>query len=139
MNPFQNWAPGDFQQHAADFCELARDSYGMELDYSPATLTHLEAMLEAQFHPGSADDNSTLIVGMGCYVGEVIIHTHGGHWSADEEHFHSPAVVVEAKLQLRTFPFSRVWKRFEYGNEHSLEAYYTEVRGLLDRLKPKVH
>ena len=136
MNPFRNWVAGDFEQQAAHFCVLARDSYGIELDYSPATLNHLEAFLETQFHPGSADDNAALIVAMGCYVGEVIIRTHGGHWSADEEHFHSPAVVIEGKLQVRTFPVSRVWKRFEYGNKQSLEIYYTEVRGLIGRLEP---
>lgn len=136
MNPFRNWVPEDFQRQAADFCAVALDSYGMELDYSPATLTELEALLEAQFQPGSADNNSSLIVGMGCYVGEVIIHVHGGQWSADEEHFHSPAVVIQGKLQVRTFPLSRVWKRFEYGNEHSLASYYTEVCGLVARLKP---
>lgn len=136
MNPFEGWESTDFKQRAADFCELARSSYGIDLDYSPATLTELEEMMNAEFPPGSADDNPSLIVAMGCYVGEVIIHVHGGEWRADEEHFHSPAVVIQGRLQVRTFPLARVWKRFEYGNKQSLKSYYDEVRTLVGRLKP---
>lgn len=134
MNLFRNWATSDFQQQAAEFCLLARESYGLELDYTPATLTELDDLIEGQFGPRSADDNATLIVAMGCYVGEVLIHSHGGHWHAQEEFFHSPSVVMEGKLQTRTYPLSRVWKRFEYGSEHSLAVYYREVGDLLARL-----
>ncbi|MFQ5816329.1 MAG: hypothetical protein ACE5H2_00005 [Terriglobia bacterium] len=134
MNLFRNWAASDFQQQAAEFCALARASYGLELDYTAATLTDLDHLIETHFGPRSADDNPAVIVMMGCYVGEVLIRRHGGVWCGAEEFFRSPAVVMEGKLQTRTFPLSRVWKRFEYGPEHSLEAYYREVGGLLARL-----
>lgn len=134
MNPFRNWAAGDFQHQAVEFCQLARASYGLELDYSPGTLPQLDAFIDSNFGPGSADDHSSLIVGMGCYVGEVVIRNHGGRWRADEEFFRSPAVVIEGKLQTRTFPLSRVWRRFEFGAEQSLDAYYREVRRTLARL-----
>ena len=133
MNPFRNWVAGDFQQQAAQFCDLARESYGLELDYSSSSLTQLDDLIDANFGPGSADDNAALIVASGAYVGEVVIRNHGGCWRADEEFFHSPAVVIEGKLQTHTFPLSRVWRRFEYGNQHSLEAYYREVARTLAR------
>lgn len=131
MNPFLGWAAGDFRHHADEFCTLARDTYGLELDFSPGTLGQLDDLIDSQFGPGSADQNANLIVAMGCYLGEVVIRSHGGAWRADEEFFHSPAVVVEGKLQTRTFPLSRVWRRFEYGIEHSLVAYYGDVRRTL--------
>ena len=134
MNLFSRWTPGDFTREAAEFCSLAQESYGLELDYSPATLKQLEEVLREKFNPGSADDNAALIVSMGCYVGEVIIRSHGGCWRADEELFHSPAVVIEGKLQTRTFPLSRVWRRFEYGEDQSLVNYYGEVRRTLAQL-----
>lgn len=134
MGLFSNWVAGDFQREAAEFCNLARESYGLELDYSPSTLNQLDDLIDHIFGPGSADDNAALIVAMGCYVGEVVLRAHGGQWRADEEFFHSPAVIIEGKLQTRTFPLSRVWRRFEYGSEQSLVAYYTDVRRTLARL-----
>jgi len=134
MNLFSHWTPGDFEREAREFCELARHDYGLELDYTPATMKELEELLAAHFAPGSADDNPALIVSMGCYVGEVIVRSFGGAWRADEELFHSPAVVIEGKLQTRTFPLSRVWRRFEYGAKHSLVDYYGEVRRTLSTL-----
>ena len=134
MNLFSHWTPGDFSREAAEFCALALHSYGLDLDYSPDTLRQLEVLLCERFNPGSADDNAALIVSMGCYVGEVILRSHGGRWQADEELFHSPAVVIEGKLQTRTFPLSRVWRRFEYGEGESLVNYYGDVRRTLSQL-----
>lgn len=134
MNPFRHWAVVDFEHHAADFRELVRTSYGLDLDYSPGSVGQLDDFVDIHFGPGSADDHSSLIVGMGCYLGEVVVRSHGGHWSADEEFFHSPAVVIAGKLETRTFPLSRVWRRFEYGPEQSLVAYYGDLRRTLARL-----
>lgn len=134
MNPFRNWVAGDFHHHALEFCDLVSASYGLELDYSPGSLSQLDDLIDSNFGPGSADDHSSLIVGMGCYLGEVVIRNHGGAWHADEEFFRSPAVVIEGRLQTHTFPISRVWRRFEYGPEHSLVGYYGEVRRTLARL-----
>lgn len=138
MNLFRNWEAAEFRRQAGDFCLLARESYGLDLDYSPGTLNQLDELIDTNFGPGSADDNAALIVAMGCYVGEVILRAHGGLWQSEGNFFHSPAVVIQGKLQTHTFPLSRVWRRFEYGPEQSLEAYYSEVCGLLARLKPRV-
>lgn len=136
MNPFRHWVAGDFQQRAEEFRELARDRYDLELDYSPTTLAPLEDWLQAEFGPASADDHSMLIVGLGCYLGEVVVRNLRGAWQADEEFFHSPAVIIEGRLQTRTFPLSRVWKRFEYGRDHSLVHYYQELLTTVSRVKP---
>src|SRR3989304_4714248 len=136
MNPFEGWAAGDFRPHAVEFCALARDAYGLELDSSPGTLGRLDDLIDSNFGPGSADQNSNLIVGMGCYLGEVVIRAHGGAWGAGGGVLPPAAVVIEGKLQTRTFPLSRVWRRFEYGIEHSLVAYYGDVRRTPSRLSP---
>lgn len=134
MNLFRHWTPGNFREQAQNFCALARQRYQIELDFSPLSLGRLEEWLENDFAPGSADDNATLIVTLGCYLGEVVVRNLAGTWRADEEFFHSPAVIIEGKLQTRTFPLSRVWKRFEYGNEHSLVDYYESLLRTLGRL-----
>jgi hypothetical protein len=131
MNLFRNWTTGDFEREADEFCKLAFYNYGLELDYTPNTFRELESILVENFAPGSADEHPALIVSMGCYVGEVIARTFGGQWRANEEFFQSPAVVIEGKLQTRTFPLSRVWRRFEYGSEQSLVEYLGEVRRTL--------
>ena len=134
MNLFGHWSPSDFIREAGEFCTMMQESYGLDLDYSPDSLRQLEQLIGAHFGPGSADANAALIVSMGCYVGEVIIRSHGGRWAPNEEFFNQPAVVIEGKLQTHTFPIGRVWKRFEYGNDQSLVAYYGEVQRTLARL-----
>lgn len=131
MNLFRNWTSGDFEREADEFCKLAFYNYGVELDYTPDTVRQLESIMVENFTAGAADDHPALIVSMGCYVGEVIVRTFGGQWRANEEFFKSPAVVIEGKLQTRTFPLSRVWRRFEYGAEQSLVDYFGEVRRTL--------
>jgi len=134
MNLFRNWSTSDFEREADEFCKLALYNYGLELDYTPDAVRELENILVDRIAAGSADDHPALIVSMGCYVGEVLVRTFDGRWRADEEFFQSPAVVIEGKLQTRTFPLSRVWKRFEYGAEQSLVDYLGEVRRTLAQL-----
>src|SRR3989338_6950415 len=90
MNPFEGWAAGDFRHHAVEFCALARDAYGLELDFSPCTRGRLDDLIGSNFGPGSADQNSNLIVGMGCYLGEVVIRAHGGASRGAGGGFHPP-------------------------------------------------
>jgi len=134
LNLFRNWAPSDFQREAREFCLHASEEFDLDLDYSPGTLSRLDDLIDTEFGPGSADDHSALIVQMGCYVGEVVARSFQGAWRADEELFHSPAVVIEGRLQARTFPLSRVWQRFEYGTAKSLVEYYAELTRTLARI-----
>ncbi len=77
MGLFSQWAPSDFQEQAAEFCHLARETYQLDLDYSAHSLQKLDEMINVYFGPGSADDNAHLIVAMGCYVGEVVMSAGG--------------------------------------------------------------
>ncbi|HXE75362.1 MAG TPA: hypothetical protein VNN18_06985 [Candidatus Xenobia bacterium] len=135
QNLFRNWVAGDFRREASEFCLVAQERFGLELNYSPDSLSELDNLIDAEFGPGSADDNAALIVQMGSYVGEVVLRAFGGVWRADEELFHSPAIIIEGRLQARTFPLSRVWQRFEYGDEKSLVAYYDELTRTVARVR----
>ena len=134
MNLFRNWAASDFQREAREFCLHAQEEFSLDLDYSPDTLSQLDTLIDSKFGPGSADLHSALIVQMGCYVGEVVARSFHGAWRADEELFHSPAIVIDGRLQARTFPLSRVWQRFEYGTDKSLAEYYSELTRTLARI-----
>jgi len=135
VNLFRNWGASDFQREAGEFCLVAQERFGLDLNYSPDTLSQLDNLIETEFGPGSADDNAALIVQMGSYVGEVVLRAFGGAWRADEELFHSPAIIIEGRLQARTFPLSRVWQRFEFGDEKSLVAYYDELTRTVARMR----
>ena len=135
QNLFRNWVAGDFQREAGEFCLVALERFGLELNYSPETLAELDSLIDTEFGTGSADDNAALIVQMGSYVGEVVLRAFGGSWRADEELFHSPAIIIEGRLQARTFPLSRVWQRFEYGDEKSLVAYYDELTRTVAKMR----
>ena len=134
-NLFRNWVASDFQREAGEFCLVAQERFSLDLNYSPNTLSQLDDLIDSEFGPGSADDNSALIVQMGSYVGEVVLRAFGGAWRADEELFHSPAIIIQGRLQARTFPLSRVWQRFEFGEEKSLVAYYDELTRTVARMR----
>jgi PPOX class probable F420-dependent enzyme len=71
--------PLSFETEAATFVEIMGDlGSGVSLDYSPASLRSLEDFIAARFDPpGSSFVGDNLPIGVGCYVGEVVIRNLG--------------------------------------------------------------
>lgn len=54
---------------------------GITLDYAPHSLLAVDHIVESfRGGGGSAEDSDAALVGLGCYVGEVIARQAGGHW-----------------------------------------------------------
>lgn len=95
----------------------------MVLDYSAPSIASLEAFIAERFDPpGSHFVGEQLPVGLGCYVGEVIIRTLGGEWKAGRQ----PEIHHIGAVQ-KIFPVAKAQKRLQNGPVESLTHYYNIV------------
>lgn len=70
-------------QFAESVVETTRKLLHIELDYSPASITHVEDVMCRLRNEGSTvNDIAETIFAFGCYVGEVIREAIGGEWYA---------------------------------------------------------
>ena len=93
------------------------------LDYSVDSLQRLDQFITEHFEPpGSKPVAETLPVGIGCYLGEVIIRHIGGYWNEDGEPQIDGLEPMEAIL-----PIEKARKRFENGRQDSLSWYYHAI------------
>jgi hypothetical protein len=61
------------------------------------------------------------VMGVGAYLGELMVRHGGGHWSYDPK---EDAAVVEMPNGLRGHPHNKVFKRLTIGPEHNLFQFY---------------
>ena len=110
-----------FQKQAASFVSIVGDiAPGLELDYSVDSVRALEEFIASSFDPpGSSYVPESLAVGVGCYVGEVVVRTLGGRWNPD-----GSAEVLDIGRVNCTFPIQKAQRRFANGPEDSLAWYY---------------
>jgi hypothetical protein len=90
------------------------------LDLSTDSVAALDAFLATSFD-GRQEAPPALVLGVGCYVGEVIRHTLGGAW-ADDGTLTGVGRVVE------TFPLKQARERFEQRTAGSLVTYVEAVQ-----------
>lgn len=90
------------------------------LDYSVESLQRLEGFISEHFEPpGDQAVGETLLVGIGSYLGEVIVRHLGGQWDPDGR-----AEIHGVGSGEPVFPLERVRRRFENGRQESLVWYY---------------
>lgn len=61
------------------------------------------------------------VMGVGAYLGELMVRNGGGHWSYDVK---EEAAVVEMPNGLRGYPHNKVFKRLTIGPQHNLFQFY---------------
>jgi hypothetical protein len=106
----------------AELCvRLAQKLNQVALDYSPESLTKLDQIIRTSWHGGVSPEQVVTV--MGCYLGETIIRTLGGHWSWEvpSPGLTRPYVQVGAA---RLNVIGKVAKRFRGGEEDSLAWFY---------------
>lgn len=89
------------------------DTFGIRLDYSPASLAQVDFILQTLGDGWSGiEEFEDAMLGFGCYVGEVLVRCGRGRWicSADV-HSDSPWVVVCGGL--RFDPIAMVRDRYQ--------------------------
>ena len=110
---------------AADvFVQSVRESGApYVLDFSPGSIAELDAMIATEWPPGERPSDQ-LISTMGAYVGEVLVRSLGGQWTELPE-APEPGVRVGEGI---AFPISKVHKRVEFGDSHSIAHFVSELR-----------
>jgi hypothetical protein len=75
--------PANAPLFAADIARSALTISGVELDYSPASLEQVDAILGDLGAGGRpAEEMAETLFGFGCYVGEVMVRHSNGRWDA---------------------------------------------------------
>jgi len=118
--------------NAADIAGMAlpvvEQNYGVALDYSPASLKRLDAIVDDLRRDQRFEAVQTLLFSMGCYVGEVLVRHAGGRWRTTEDlgmgKVASSPIAVEMPGGRGCNPVARVYRRFQKGREDSLAAFY---------------
>lgn len=114
----------DYQHEAGAFLAIMDEmAPQVALDYSVESLQRLDSFISEHFEPaGSKFVGETLPVGIGCYVGEVIIRHLGGHWNESGK----PEVNGLGPIE-SIYPLDKAIKRFKNGKQDSLAWYYHSI------------
>jgi hypothetical protein len=124
-------------EHAADLAEVcvdaARKVSGADLDFSPESLSWVESQLDKFVADGCGEDDiAATLFCFGCYVGEVLIRSLGGHWERTED----SSMAGLADWPLVTMmengdgwnPIGKVFKRFNEGQPESIVYFFDVAR-----------
>ena len=116
--------PSWYRQESETFVEIMHNlAPDMALDYTVQSIHVLEQFITEQFDPpGSKYVGENLPIGAGCYIGETIIRTVGGHWNTEGK----PEINGPSPIQA-IFPIRKAVKRFQNGAAESLVQYYEVV------------
>lgn len=114
----------DYRKEAEIFVALAKDLVpGARLDFSPESIDELEGFIAKNFDPpGSRYVGNSLVAGVGCYLGEAIVRTVGGHWNEQGRAEINGVGEIQA-----IFPLQKALKRFKNGPVDSLSHYYSTI------------
>lgn len=122
--------------YAEDAVDFARANFGIELDFSPASVEQVETIadqlyqsrpkgfLSKVFRKGPSEEEIQQICKMlGGYVGEIYRRVKGGDWALNQE-FQAIGVVAGESW---VFPPAKVHKRLTNGSEDNLLSYFRVV------------
>ncbi len=119
-------------EFAESHCQMARDLFGVKLDYSARSIAKLDKMIEEGWPTEPPRMLEPVVLGFGSYLGETVRRLHGGQWGFTEEQG------IHLDLGAGTiFPFKKVEKRFLNGPEDSLAHFYSWIVHQLVGPKPR--
>lgn len=131
----QRLSAADMGGLAAEFVENATARARLPLDYSAASLRLVDRLIDGlRRGTGGRDQVSGALVGLGAYVGEVLVRQAGAVW-VDLPPEHLLRTVFAQPVGVR-MPDGRVWNplgrtvnRFEVGAQESLQTYFLTLHG----------
>jgi hypothetical protein len=134
-------SPANAAEIAAMALPVVEQNYGVALDYSPASLRELDAIVDDLRRDQRFEALQTLLFSIGCYVGEVLVRHAGGRWRRTEEF--GPGKVASSPIAIEMpdgrgcNPVGRVYRRFQKGREDSLPAFYQAMTGSVPEGPPR--
>lgn len=133
--------------YALDAVDHAQSAFGVDLDFTPASVEDVEKILAALhsaiprgivrfFKRRPSNDTLDQLSKMyGGYVGEVFRRQRGGTWSYDTEISPGHLVIALINGESRIFPPSKVRKRLDNGPEDNVWSF---LRVLMDEAEPVI-
>ncbi len=129
------------QAYADDAVNLAQERFGIHLDYSEASIAHVEEILD-HFHksipqgfvkkllkrsptPAEVEQVAKMFGG---YTGEVMRRHLGGEWTLDSGIDSEPTITLAFSNEAKVFPPSKVYKRLMNGEGDGVPFYYHVVK-----------
>jgi len=112
-----------------DIVGVARRVSGVELDYSVASLDHVDALITGFRAQGVTEERfAETLFGFGCYVGEVMVRQAGGSWTSSVgtalEAYASFPLLVSLPADNLSNPIGKVFKAFRNGDTDSIVQFY---------------
>jgi hypothetical protein len=120
-------SPEFADRHAAAIVKEVRENHATDLDYSLASLHHVDRMLQ-DMHDGGLPPQRipSVLFRFGCYIGEVAIREKPAAWvepsrflSPDELSFF-PFIILRFPNQAIWAPINVAFQKVEFGNEKSV-------------------
>ncbi len=121
--------PANASRFAADIVRVAHNVSGVALDYSVASLKHVDDIIEGMRAEGCTSEQiAETLFGFGCYVGEVFVRQVGATWQVTHgtpmADFAGFPLVIRLATESYCNPIGKVFKRLENGSEDSLPYFY---------------
>ncbi|WP_338491491.1 hypothetical protein [Streptomyces sp. SJL17-4] len=125
----------DMGRHAGEFVGRATARARLPLDYTAASLRVVDRLIDGLRQGGAGrEDVAGPLIGIGAYVGEVLVREAGAVW-VDIPPEHLLRSVFAHPVGSR-MPDGRVWNplgrtvnRFEIGPRESLQTYFLTLHG----------
>jgi hypothetical protein len=132
-----NFTPDDKIQkiaeaYALDACDFLRDHFGITLDWTDASIQHIESVMD-RFYREAAQARPTAeqIMGFakmfGSYIGEVYRKNHGASWGLVEMEGQQFPGLRALSSDLTFWPWGRARNRLVDGAENNVWHYYREL------------
>ena len=125
----------------ADICaSVGRRSFGLELDYSIASIGRIDAMIQRGWGNGGPQPSSDAVTAMGAYLGEVLARNSRGRWVSDLTYLDPAALlfvprnVAPEEDVIRISPFMMIRQKIAKMRGYDLAAAFTATEQKLKEL-----
>jgi hypothetical protein len=118
--------PEKVRANAELVVQVAREHLGVDIGYDEAGVRWLDGYIQRQHELGAHSDREGLVSTLGSYLGECIVHCYGGSWCEQEGRW-----CVRFDDQNTAFPFAKVAKQLENGQEDSVLSFFQIIPLLL--------
>jgi len=121
--------PESALDHAQLAVKMARQEFEVRLDYSAASLEHVDNQIDSLREEGlTGEDVAEVLFVLGCYLGQVMARHLRGRWVATAR---SPLADISPWPMVIVLPGGSAWdpigkayKRLELGDSEYLPAYF---------------
>ena len=128
--------PDNAAHHASLAVEVARQEFGVELDFTPGSLEDLDSQIDSLREEGLTGEHAAeALFVFGCYLGEVMVRGLGGRWVPTAR---TPLRRLSPWPMVVLLPDRSAWdaigkayKRLELGDAEYLPAYYAAAAARL--------